>query len=277
MRFVISRSLFVLGAILFPLTLSAQSVEAWRGAWIADEGGEHIVLYLVLRDGKVSGTWCSSCANPDRLAFVDDGTLDAGGLHYNLYFSASEGLDSVVPVDARLEGGALHVTLKLPESETSTLVMRRAPPQPVPPPVANARPNQAAPGIARTLPGPAETVTADKVLGLWLWGTGPTKQYFIFKRHKDGVRGMVCGPCDSAQDFAPLENITMQGTNFHFDIIHEDNGIGFAENGPFSNVTDAQITLNEMHMTTVASFAPEGRKFEMTLLGPTRYMPGTTP
>lgn len=256
-----------------PLTV-AQDAASFRGAWIADIGEARYVHYLVLRNGEVSGTYCHDCANPDRLAFVDDGRLDADGLHYNLYFSASDGSYSVVPVDAKLNGEELLVTLRRPESETTTFAMHRAPPQDVPPPVADSRPNQPAPGRARELPGPAQVLTADKVLGLWLWGTGPTKQYFIFKRHKDGIRGMVCGPCDSAQDFAPLENISLDGTNFHFDIVHEDNGIGFEENGPFSNVTDAQLALNELHMTTYASFAPEGRKFEMTLLGPVQFMPG---
>jgi hypothetical protein len=277
MRFVISRKLFVLVAMLFPCTLFAQNLEAWRGAWVADDGGERIVLYLVLRDGVVSGTWCFACANPDNLAFVDDGVFDADVLHYNLYFSSSDGSHSIVPVDAHLEGDTLRVALKQPDAEPSTLLMRRAPPQTVAPPTANTRPNQPSPVIERTLPGPAETVTADTVVGLWLSGSGPRKQYFIFKRHKDGIRGLVCGPCDNPQAFAPLENITMQGTNFHFDIVHEDNGIGFAENGPFRNITDAQIALNEMQMTTVASFAPDGQKFEMTLLGPTRYMPRATP
>lgn len=271
------KRLFLLCLALCAWPLQAQDLAAWRGAWIADVEDARYVLYLVLRNNAVSGTFCHDCADPDRLALVDDGALDASGLHFNAYFSASDGSHSIVPVDAQLDADALRVTLKVPESETWSLVMHRAPPQEVPPPVANARPNQPDPGTARTLPGAPETVTADKVVGLWLWGTGPTKQYFIFKRHKDGVRGMVCGPCDSAKDFAPLENIRMEGSNFHFDIVHEDNGIGFEENGPFSNVTDAKISLNEMHMTTVASFAPDGRKFEMTLLGPVNYMPGAQP
>jgi hypothetical protein len=267
------KRLFLLCVALYAGSLHAQDLAAWRGAWIADIDDARYVLYLVLRDGKVSGTFCHDCANPDRLAFVDDGAIDAAGLHYNLYFSSSDGSHSIVPVDAQLEAAALRVTLKVPESETWSLLMHRAPPQAVPPPVADARPNQPAPGRARELPGAPQAVTADKVLGLWLWGTGPTKQYFMFKRHKDGVRGLVCGPCDSAKDFAPLENIRTEGTSFHFEIVHEDNGIGYEEHGPFSNVTDAQLSLNEMHMTTFSSFDPNGRKYEMTLLGPAQYMP----
>jgi hypothetical protein len=278
MRFVTSKALFMLAVLPLSSPLLAQDADAWRGAWIADVAGERHVLYLVLRDGNISGTHCFDCANPDNLAFVDDGTLDGDGLHYSLYH-ANAGGAWVEAVDARLANGELQLSVKKPGSAATTLAMHRAPPQTVAPPIANARPNQPAPDTARVLPGAAETVTAAKVAGLWLWGTGPTKQYFIFKPHKDGVRGMVCGPCNSAQDFAPLENISMDGTNFHFEIVHEDNGIGIEEHGPFSNVTDAQISLNEMHMTTYASFAPapDGRKFEMTLLGPIQYMPAGSP
>lgn len=265
----------VLAALAFLLigTTNAQDLKAWRGAWIADVDGQRHVLYLVLRDDKVSGFHCFDCANPANLAFVDDGAFSASSLRFNLYHSASDSEEIVEQVSAALTGDALVLTLQRPGSSATTREMHRAPPQEEPPPIADARPNQPSGGRPRTLPSAAEPVVAGKVVGLWLWGTGPTKQYFIFKRHKDGIRGMVCGPCDSAKDFAPLENITMDGTNFHFDIVHEDNGIGFEQYGPFSNVTDAQIVLNEMHMTTYSSFDPQGRKYEMTLLGPVQFMP----
>jgi len=261
--------------LFIPSLAAAQDNKDWRGAWIADNG--HQALYLVLRNDKVSGFYCSECYEPANLAFVDDGSLAANALHFNLYHSPSASAAYIEQVDARRDGEELVLTLNKPNSAAATLRMHRAPPQQAPPPIADARPNTPAPGRARTLPATAELVTADKVTGLWLWGSGPTKQYFIFKRHKDDIRGMVCGPCDSAKDFAPLENISMNGTNFHFDIVHEDNGIGYEENGPFSNVTDAQISMNEMQMTTVASFNPQGRKFEMTLLGPMQYMPARKP
>jgi hypothetical protein len=265
----------LLAALAYALisVASAQTAASWRGAWIADVDGARHVLYLVLRDGKVSGFHCHDCDNPANLAFVDDGTAGADGLQFKLYHSASAATAFVEQVSARLADDALLLSLTRPGAAATTLTMHRAAPQTIAPPVADSRPNQPDPGRVRTLPAAAERVTADKVLGLWLWGTGPTKQYFIFKRHKDGIRGMVCGPCDSAQDFAPLENISMNGTNFHFDIVHEDNGIGFQEHGPFSNVTDAQISLNEMHMNTYSSFDPDGRKYEMTLLGPVQFMP----
>jgi hypothetical protein len=257
-----------------PLLL-AQELAQWRGGWIADVAGVRHVLYLVLRDGRISGFHCADCYDPDHLAFVDDGTLDAKGLHFSLYHSVGGKQASVEKVDATLANGELQLTSKKSDAKPEQVVMKRSPPS-TPAPT-NRQPNQPAGGGPRSLPAAAITVTADKVLGLWLWGIGPGKQYFIFKRHKDGLRGMVCGPCENPKDFAPLENISMDGTNFHFDIVHEDNGGGYEEHGPFNNITDAVIAMNEMHITTVPSFDLQARKIEMSLLGPTRYMPGRKP
>lgn len=263
--------------VLLPLLSSmllAQDAGQWRGGWTADVDGVRQVLYLVLRDGKVSGFHCRDCYNPDQLAFVDDGTLDAKGLHFSLYRAVGSQPPSIEKVDAVLAQGELQVTLRR-SAALLQFVMKRSPPsEPAP---TNRQPNQPTGGGPRTLPAAATVVTADKVLGLWLWGIGPGKQYFMFKRHKDGLRGMVCGPCENPKDFAPLENISMSGTNFHFDIVHEDNGGGYEEHGPFSNVTNAVLAMNEMHITTAPSFDPNGRKIEMSLLGPVHYMPGVRP
>ena len=277
-RFDFRRSLAIglIGmAPLWSSMLQAQDTAPWRGGWIADEAGVRHVLYLVLRDSKVSGTYCVDCYDPDQLAFVDDGSLDAKGLHFSVYHSDSKGKSFVEKADAVLKQGELQLTLHKLQSAPLLMVMKRSPPS-VPAPT-NRQPNQPAGGGPRTLPAAATAVTADKVLGLWLWGIGPGKQYFIFKRHKDGLRGMVCGPCENPKDFAPLENISMSGTNFHFDIVHEDNGGGYEEHGPFNNITDAVMAANEMHITTVPSFDLQGRKIEMSLLGPVRFMPGVRP
>lgn len=259
--------------LLLPFPSFAQDGANWRGAWTVDVEGTLYVLYLVAHDGAMGGTWCHDCSNADRLAFVDDGNVDASGLHFNLYFSSSDGAYSVVPVDARVDGDTMHMLLMRPESEETALVLERAPAWVEPPPRAPAAP----PARARQMPSAPETLTPDKIAGLWLTGAGPGKQYFNFKRHKDGVRGLVCGPCDNPHNFAPLENVRILGDRFTFDIVHEDNGFGFAQHGPFRNVTTAQIARNEMQMTTYASYEPDGPKVELTLLGPVRYMPPAQP
>jgi len=277
-RFNFRRSLAIGLIGLVPLlssSLQAQDTAAWRGGWATDVAGVRQVLYLVLRDGKISGFHCADCYNPDHLAFVDDGMLDAKGLHFRLYHAGNDFKPYFEHVDAVLDHNELQLTLHKAGAAAVHVVMKRsAPREPAP---TNPQPNQPAGGGTRTLPAAATTVTADKVAGLWLWGIGPGKQYFIFKRHKDGLRGMVCGPCENPRDFAPLENIRMNGTSFHFDIVHEDNGGGFEEHGPFTNITDAVVAMNEMHITTVPSFDLQARKIEMSLLGPVHYMPKVQP
>lgn len=265
------KTLFSITLISLSLPLFAQDLSTLRGGWVSDVNGQRHVLYLVLRDNKVSGMHCSDCYDPDNLAFVDDGKLDASGLHFNLYHSSSTAASYIQQVDAQLQNGLLHLTLKKPGSEASTMVMHKEVIEDVAPAPVNVRTNVPGNGQTRMLPGTAEIITPEKVLGLWLWGIGPGKQYFMFKAHKDGMRGMVCGPCLNAKDFAPLENISMNGTNFHFDIVHEDNGGGFEEHGPFNNITDAVISMHEFHMTTYPSFDPAGRTIEMSLLGPVQF------
>ncbi len=256
-------------------TLLAQDTKPWRGGWQADVAGLRHVLYLVLRDGKVSGTYCADCHDQDQLAFVDDGTLDANGLHFSLYHADSKRAPYVEKVEARLDKGELHLTLQQAGAAAVHITMKRSAPRT--PAAGVPQPNPPTGVATRPLPAAATTVTADIVVGLWLSGAGPGKQYFMFKRHKSGVRGMVCGPCEDPKDFAPLENISMNGTTLHFDIVHEDNGGGYEEHGPFVNVTEAQLAMNELRLSTVPSFDPDSRKFEMTLLGPVRYQPRGQP
>jgi hypothetical protein len=40
-----------------------------RGGWIADVGGQRVIYVLKVRDGRISGIYCSDCANPDQVAF----------------------------------------------------------------------------------------------------------------------------------------------------------------------------------------------------------------
>jgi hypothetical protein len=263
------------GATTLPAYSYAQNntealIKQLRGGWISDIDGVRHIVYIVLRNNQVSGVYCSHCDNPDELAFIDDGKLDSNGLRFQLYYSPAGAAAFQETATGQLQGSELVMQLQR-DGKNRELRLHRTPPQ-APNPIADFTPNRPPSPAPRTLPGPAETISADKVTGLWLWGTGPTKQWFIFKRHKDGIRGMVCGPCDSAPDMAPLEQISMNGTNFHFEITHEDNGGDYPKHGPHSNVTDAQIARNELLMNVVGSFQPAGTKpIEMTLLGPVQF------
>ena len=146
---------------------------------------------------------------------------------------------------------------------------------PAPVPVPGALPAGARGGGrgAYVPPGPNEPLTAAKVTGVWLWGTGPGKQYFIFRQVEGGIRGVVCGPCDNPFTFGVLANGNISGDTFRFNIVHEDWGIGI-QNGPFNNQATATVSMNEMRIATRQDNQPPTTPtLDMTLLGPMRPEP----
>jgi hypothetical protein len=95
-------------------------------------------------------------------------------------------------------------------------------------------------------PGPWKSpLTIDDVVGAWIgFGTGVNKQYFIFRRVGNGLRGMVCGRCDNPFTLAALDDIEIKGDTLHFKILHD--GWGDAPVLPFDKWVTARIAANEL-------------------------------
>jgi hypothetical protein len=118
-----------------------------------------------------------------------------------------------------------------------------------------------------TPPGPNEALTPAAVEGLWVWGFGPAKQNFIFRRVGERMLGVVCGPCDNPYSFGFLDNVAIRGETLTFDINHQDSGIGI-EYGPFANHASATVSHHEMHLHSVAHNGPHTVEGDMVLIGP---------
>lgn len=264
------RNLLLISTMLFSLSVNAQNADDIRGGWIADLDGTRHVYLLVVRGEAVTGIYCTDCSDPQNLAFVENGVLDNNGLRFNVSGAGKTYTDSV---QAELINGELHVTRGREGARGAgvTMVMHRSPAEEN---VAAAPPGGFEPPPAYLPPAPPEELTTESFLGLWLFGSGPGKQYFMFKQHGDELLGMVCGQCNDTSDMAVLDNIRMDGTNLYFDIVHEDSGPGIVEHGPHKNVVSATISMNEMHISVVPSFEPATfTPIEMTMLGPIRYRP----
>ena len=95
-------------------------------------------------------------------------------------------------------------------------------------------------------PGPWKNpLTADDVVGAWIgFGTGVNKQYFIFRRVGNRLRGMVCGRCDNPFTLAALDDVEIAGDTLHFKILHD--GWGDSAVLPFDKWVTARIVANEM-------------------------------
>jgi hypothetical protein len=303
------------------LATAALTADDVRGGWIADIGGERHIYLLNVRGTAISGIYCFDCSNPNNLAFVLEGKVEADSFSLVLLHDAGPGAPYRESVKGKIVDGRLTVSvarqgsnaaakemtfMREPRRPASAIVLPGAiaplpagvnpPPSPNPAPAAapgqggnrggapggggtNATAPVPVPGAvpagargrgAYIAPGPNEPLTPAKVTGLWLWGTGPGKQYFMFRQVGTGIRGMVCGPCDNPFTFGVLADGVIEGDVFRFNIVHEDWGNGI-QNGPFNNQATATISMNEMKIATRQDNQPPTTPtLDMTLLGPIR-------
>jgi hypothetical protein len=317
---MIKRMWFAIGVIIVGLShifsgAAALSADEVRGGWIADVNGQRHVYLLNVRGTDVRGIYCWDCSNPQNLAFVTDGKLEANGVSFVLLHDVGPGAPYRENVRGAIVDGRLMMTIQRqgsraaakqmtlmrePRRPASGIVLpgviaplpagveipaapapaargeatppgARGPNSTAPVPVPGALPAGARGGRGGYVPpGPNEPLTAQKVAGLWLWGTGVGKQYFIFRQVGNQIRGVVCGPCDNPFTFGVLDDGSVSGDTFRFNIVHEDWGIGI-QNGPFNNQATATISMNEMRIATRQDNQPATTPtLDMTLLGPIR-------
>src|SRR5262245_40077283 len=106
-----------IGMSVLALTLSwslqataAVTPDEVRGGWIADPEGQRHIYLLSVRGTAVLGIYCWDCSNPDNLAFVLDGKLEADGFSFVLLHDAGPGAPYRENVKGRLADGRLMVT-----------------------------------------------------------------------------------------------------------------------------------------------------------------------
>jgi hypothetical protein len=271
------KKLMLLAGLALPHTLLAQDANAVRGGWVTDADGRMQIYMLIVRGTAVTGTYCVDCTDPQNLSYVVDGHLEGGGVRFTLRHESAHGKVTLDDVRGELAGKELVLTLQSKGASPSKLTLHR--PAPSPNVLAFTNDEMETQGLTMrsrppyVLPGAREPVTPDKVVGLWLWGTGPGKQYFIIQRVGSQVLGMVCGPCENPNNMAPLDGFVFDGTNLTFNIVHEDTGAA-VQHGPFNNVAHGTLSRNELHIKVIPSYdPPDSKPFEMTLLGPTAFQP----
>lgn len=241
---------------------AAEDADWYRGGWRTDRGEPHVYQF-VIRGGRVSGVYCTQCADGTTLAPIE-GTFDAEeGLAFTIRHLTLDGSrHSEERLRAKLEGDKLvvsgtregaafeHVAIKDPRGPTpgpykQSILPPNAPAVPVlPAPAITSGGRPPAPYVA---PGAWRQLTADDVVGVWLgFGVGMDKQYFLIRRDGDRLFGLACGRCDNPYTFGALENFVIEGDTLEFDIVHQDWGDG--EVLPFNRHVVARIGMNEMRM-----------------------------
>ena len=244
---------------------SAESADHYRGGWRTDAGDPHVYQF-VIRETKVSGFYCTHCADGTTLAPLEGVFDEDQGLTFTIRHLTPEGATAREDrlharlVDGRLmisgarggaAGGAVeHVAIKDPRGPTPSpfpinILPPGAPRVPIVQPAAGAGAGR--PPAPYAPPAPWRPLTADDVAGVWLgFGVGMDKQYFVIRKDGDRLFGLACGRCDNPYTFGALENFSIAGDTLEFDIVHQDWGDG--PTLPFSRHVTAHIAMNEMRM-----------------------------
>jgi hypothetical protein len=252
------------GAVLAG-SASAESADYYRGGWRTDTGDPHVYEF-VIRGTKVTGFYCTHCADGTTLAPIEGVFDEDEGLALTIRHLTPEGATaSEDRVHARLvdgklvisgnrggAGGAIeHVAIKDPRGPTPSpfpinILPPNAPRVPILqlPAAAGGDGKTSAPYVQ---PAPWRQLTTDDVAGVWLgFGVGMDKQYFVIRKDGERLFGLACGRCDNPYTFGALENFRLEGDTLEFDIVHQDWGDG--PTLPFARHVTAHIAMNEMRM-----------------------------
>ena len=274
----------LVGILAVAQAAAAQNAsDRYRGGWRSDDSDLHVYEFSI-RGEKVRGIYCTLCSDATTLAFIDGTLGADGITFVVTHVRPDGRTEYQDKATARIEGDRLIVTgtsgaprggkfqrslyrdsrgpdpLGVPVAwlpDTSGKIVMLAPigRGGAPPPAA---PRASGPGPAVTggggapggrgwlQPGPWKNpLTMDDVVGAWIgFGTGVNKQYFIFRRVGNRLRGMVCGRCDNPFTLAALDDIEITGDTLHFKILHD--GWGDSSTLPFDKWVTARIVANEL-------------------------------
>jgi hypothetical protein len=246
-------------AVLASAPALAEDADWYRGGW-RTEGVEPEIYQFVIEGDRVTGYYCTRCADGTTLAplegtFDEEEGLDFQIRRLDLDGSTARGLYRRAKLEgARLvitpDGGTGRVAIKDPRGPTpgpyvQSILPPNAPAVPVLPPRAGG--SGGGPPAPYVQPAPWRQLTADDVVGVWLgFGVGIDKQYFIIRKDGDELFGLACGRCDNPYTHGALQNFRIAGDTLEFDIVHQDWGDGTVL--PFNRHVVAHIAMNEMRM-----------------------------
>jgi len=231
-----------------------------RGGWETTINGVPHIFELRIVGHRISGAYCTYCDDANTLAFVD-GQLGSNDLTFTITHVRDDGSTLYQDhVRGRVESGHLILSGQSGALDGGdfTWTMRRDPSGPLPP-------GPPAPVFHYQQPGPWETITPAKLVGVWLSGDGAGKQYFIIRRDGNALRGLVCGPCDNPYGMAAMEDFYIQDDDdaVQWNICHEDHGRGPL---PYEHHIVAHIADHELRLD--ATQPNLHRIVSMTFLGP---------
>jgi hypothetical protein len=259
----------------------AEDADHYRGGWRA-ESGEPQIYEFVIDGHRVSGIYCTHCADATTLAPIEGRFDEDEGLTFEIRHLTLDGRPHRTDkLSARLVDGKLIIRGARPDSGRFEQVAIKDPRGPAPGPYPQVMLPPGSPAVPITKPSgsgggppppyvqpaPWRQLTADDVAGVWLgFGVGRDKQYFLIRRDGEQLFGLACGPCDNPYTMGALDHFAIHGDRLEFDIEHQDWGEGSYV--PFARHVTAHIAMNELRMDARRSDAPDRPGIVASLVGP---------
>ena len=252
------RLIAMTAAALCAAPAAAEDADWYRGGWRTEAGDPHVYQFVIEGD-RVTGYYCTHCADGTTLAPLE-GTFDQRtGIEFTVRHLRADGSTFMTePLRAGLEDGKLVVsgngialtTIKDPRGPTpgpyvQSILPPDAPPVPV---LALPRPSGGGGSPAPYVqPAPWRQLGPADIAGVWVgFGVGMEKQYFVIRRDGDRLFGLACGRCDNPYTHGALQDFTFHGDTVEFDIVHQDWGDGTVL--PFKRHVVAHIAMNELRL-----------------------------
>lgn len=283
---MIGKFLAALAALAVAAPASAESADHYRGGWRTSDGAPQ-VWQFVIRGDKVTGYYCTRCADATTVMPLEGRFSEDHGLDFTVRHLALDGtllsqdeyhadlLDGRLQLTGSRKGANgtfFHQAIKDPRGpDAAPYPVAILPPGATPPPLLT-RPASGGPPPAPPAPyqqpGPWKQLEPDDVIGVWLgFGTGVNKQFFIIRPDESGqLYGLACGRCDNPYTHGALENFNIEGETLTFDIVHQDWGEG--DRLPFTRHVTARIAMNEMRLDARRDDAPDRPGIVASLVGP---------
>jgi hypothetical protein len=225
---------------------------AVRGSWITEGAGARYMYIFAVQDDRLSGVVCTRCFDLDNLAFVSDGRVEGDALSFTLLHDRGDGKSYRQTFRGTVAGGRMTLAASRegnPEQSVA-VTLRRPDPNAAALLAEGRRPGGPEPYMPA---GPPETLTPEKLLGVWRAPTGPTA--YLLKRVGDRILGLACDArCEDASYSAFIESAVISRNTLLVSIAHVD-----AAGEPTANLLSLYLSRGRLTGTYVGNTRPDRR------------------
>ena len=225
---------------------------AIRGSWVTEGQGAHYMYIFAVQGDRISGVVCTRCFDLNNLAFVSDGRFEGDALSFTLLHDPGDGKPYRETFRGKVGEGRMTLTMSREgkPKQAVAVTLRRPIPNAAALLAEGRRPGGPEPFMTS---GPPESLTPEKVLGVWRAPTGPTA--YLLKQVGDRILGIACdSKCEDGSYSAFIESVVISRNTLLVDIAHVD-----AAGEPTANLLSLYLSQGRLTGTYIGNTRPDRR------------------